>query len=169
MSTVILPCDVTSAAYKAGAAAFPESTNIAGTNGPVRGMAFNDSAQEDLYFDIVLGNFGASNTVLTATFQWYSRTGATTGAADWGCDLARIATGTSVEAVSFATTVHSASTVSATAKGGATLAITTVVLPASLATNDGVFVHIYRNGAAAGDTLVGDAVLARFFLSYSDS
>ena len=166
MATVVLDCNV-----KAGDILTtnpPELVLITGTNFPVSGYAFGDTNKEHLFFQRILANFGASNTDVKANFVWYSRTGATTNAASWGAAIARYVPGTSVEALAFATAGNSTSTVSGTAKGSTYLISLSLTLPSGLAANDEIQIDVYRDGAAGGDTLVGDAVLTGFYLSYVD-
>lgn len=146
----------------------PELVLIAGTNFPVSGYALGDTNRENLYFQGIIDQFGASNTDVKANFVWYSRTGAVTNAASWGCALARYVAGTSVEALAFATAGAATSTVSATAKGATYLTAVSCTLPSGLTANDEIEVNVFRDGAAGGDTLVGDAVLTGFYLSYLD-
>lgn len=148
----------------------PELVNIQGTNAPVGGYAMDAAAKEHLVYQFAIPLFGASNTTITCVVDWYSRTGQTSNAAVFGAAVGCITPGdaVSVEAKNFAaSTSAAATTVNATAKG---LTTTTVVIANidSCTSNDLVLLDVFRDGAAGGDTLTGDAIICGLYLQYSD-
>lgn len=168
MAQVILAVDVKSANIKSSST--PELVLIAGTNFPVSGYAMDAAAREDLYFQLIVPFFGASNTTLEVDVYWYSRTGQTTGAAVFGAAVACItpADAQSVETKAFATaTSATATTVNGTARGLTKTTITVANLD-SLTSLDWVELDVFRDGAAGGDTLTGDAVITNIYLNYVD-
>lgn len=151
-----------------GTSAIPELVLISGTNSPVMGYAFDASSREDLYFSVPLLVYGSGN--ITATLHWYSRSGSTSNAVVWGARIACITPGDaqSMESKNWATTQTQTTTVNSTAKGLTSTAVTISNLD-SAAANDTVWLNIYRDAAAGGDTMSGDAILTTLYLSYSDT
>jgi hypothetical protein len=148
--------------------AIPELVLIVGTNGPVMGYAFDAASREDIYFSLPLLVYGSGN--ITATLHWYSRSGSTTNAVVWGGRIACTTPGdsTSMETKAWATTQTQTTTVNSNAKGLTSSAITISNLD-SAAALDTMWLNVYRDAAAGGDTMSGDAILLSLYLSYSDT
>lgn len=166
MATVYLPLDPKSAILSTSS--IPELVLIVGTNGPVMGYAFDASAREDIYFSLPLPLYGSGN--VTVTLHWYSRSGSTSGAVVWGSRLAAVTPGDaqSMESKNWATAATQTTTVNSTAKGLTSSAVAISSLD-SLTALDTVWFDIYRDAAAGGDTMSGDAILLGIYLSYSDT
>jgi len=167
MATVYVALDPKSAIVSSSA--IPELVLIVGTNGPVMGYAFDAAAREDLYFSLPLLLYGSGT--ITATCHWYSRSGSTSGATIWGFRIACITPGdsTSMEAKNWATAQTTTTTVNSNAKGLTSTAIADSSNLDSAAALDTIWVNIYRDAAAGGDTMTGDAILTGLYLSYSDT
>ncbi len=157
------------------AAFIPASSNgaqfkvNAGTNFPVNALAFDASTAESVYAAFRAASYGSGN--LTLTLAWYADT-ASSGDVVWGAQIAAITPDTDtqdVETKSFAT----ASTVTDSHLGttGQRLHSCSITISNldSLAANDRVDLRIYRDSAAGGDTMAGDALLTMAELSYSDT
>lgn len=166
MATVYLQLEV-------GAAQFQSSTFPAfvknGTNFPVTGLAYDAATAESAYWMFRAISYGSGN--VTVACDWYADT-ATSGDVIWGAQLAAITPDTDtqdVESKSLAT----ANTVTDTHLGttGQRLhrASITVSNLDSIAANDDVWIRVYRDAAAGGDTMTGDAVLVGVTVSYSDT
>lgn len=153
---------------RVGTTAIPELVAIAGTDEPQWGYAFDAASREDIYFTFPAVLYGSGN--VTVTVQWYSRAGSTTGDVVWGARLKAITPGdaASVEARTFATAATATSAVNGTAKGLQSATITITSLD-SLAVNDKLSINLYRDAAAGGDTMAGDAVYVTGWASYSDT
>ena len=153
---------------RVGTTGIPELVNIAGTDEPVWGYAFDAASREDLYFVFPAVLYGSGN--VTVTVQWYSRSGSTTGDVVWGARLKAISDGdaVSVESKTFSTAATTTTTVNGTAKGPKFTTITITSLD-SLTANDKLSINIYRDAAAGGDTMAGDAVYLTGTASYSDT
>lgn len=165
MGTIYIPLDVKG--FDLGFATAPELVNIQGTNGPIVGYAFDASGREDLYRALQLPLYGSGN--LSVYLQWYSRSGVTTGAVQWGGRIAAFTPGDAVgvEAKNFDTAATTTTTVNAFARGP-TETILTISSLDGLASMDTIWLDIYRNAANAADTMTGDAVLRTAMLAYSD-
>lgn len=169
MATVYVGLDPKSAIV--GASAIPELVLISGTNAPVMGYAFDAATREDLYFSLPLLLYGASAPSITVTLHWYSRSGSTSGATIWGFRIAAITPGdtTSMEAKNWATAQTTTTTVNANAKGLTSTAVADTANLDSAAALDTLWCNIYRDAAAGGDTMSGDAIFTGGYLSYSDT
>lgn len=166
MATVYQQLDVGAAQLLASA--FPAMVKN-GTNFPVAALAYDAAAAESAYWELRAVSYGSGN--VTVGLDWYADT-ATSGDVIWGAQLAAVTPDTDsqdVETKAFAT----ANTVTDTHLGtvGQRLhrALVTVSNLDSLAANDVVWVRIYRDAAAGGDTLTGDACLVGVTVSYSDT
>lgn len=169
MATVYLPIDPKSAILSTSA--IPELVLISGSNGPVMGYAFDASAREDIYIATPLPLYGASNPNVVLSLQWYSRSGSTSGAVVWGFRQAAITPGDaqSMETKNWATAQTTTTTVNGTARGLTQTDITNSANKDGLAALDMLWLDIYRDAAAGGDTMTGDAILVGMYLSYSDT
>lgn len=152
-----------------GSAAGPAYKKINGTNFPVSGLYYDAGADESAYFKLRALRYGSGN--LTLDLDWYADT-ASSGDVIWGAQIAAITTNTDsqdVETDGLAT----ASTVTDTHLGttGQRLHRCTITISNldSLAADDDVWLRIYRDADAAGDTMTGDAILTLATLSYSDT
>lgn len=141
----------------------------AGTNFPVQALAFDASTQETIYTALRAANYGSGN--LTLTLNWYADT-ASSGDVIWGAAIAAITPDTDtqdIETKAFATAnTVTDSHLGTTGQRLHTCAITISNLD-SLAANDRIDLKIYRDAAAGGDTMAGDALLTMAELSYSDT
>jgi hypothetical protein len=156
-----------------GAAQFLSSSFPAlvknGTNFPAFGLAYDAAAAEAAFWMARAVSYGSGN--VTVAVDWYAAT-ATSGDVIWGCQIAAITPDTDtqdVETKSLAT----ANTVTDTHLGttGKRLhrASITVSNLDSLANNDDVWIRLYRDAAAGGDTMTGDAIVVGVTVSYSDT
>lgn len=152
-----------------GSAAAPAYKKINGTNFPVSGLYYDASADESAYFKIRAVRYGSGN--LTLALEWYADT-ASSGDVIWGAQIAAItpdADSQDVETDGLAT----ANTVTDTHLGttGQRLHRGTITISNldSLAADDIVWLRIYRDADAGGDTMTGDAILTLATLSYSDT
>lgn len=167
MATIQLPLFLKLA--EAGSSALPEWKHILGSNGPVVGWAFDAATLEQIYFQIPLLAYGSGN--LTLRYVWYADT-ASSGAVIWGAQIAAITSNTDtqdVETKAYAT----AQTVTDTHLGTTGQRMHDIDLTISnldsAAANDLIFLRVYRDAAAGGDTMAGDAILTMLTLSYSDT
>lgn len=129
------------------------------------GYGFDAGTAESIYFQFIIRNYLSGNLVLT--FDWYAA--ATTGACLWGAQLAAQTMGTDTTTV-IAKAFATAQTVSASPRGTANQPATatlTITNLDSLADGDMVFMRIYRDAAAVGDTMTGDAILVTLDCSYT--
>lgn len=166
MATVTQQFDVGAAQFQSSA--FPALTKN-GTNFPEVGLAFDAASVESAYWPFRAISYGSGN--VTVSLDWYADT-ATSGDVVWGASLAAITPDTDtqdVETKAFAT----ANTVTDTHLGTtgqrlhrASIAVSNLD---SLAANDVVELRVYRDAAAGGDTMTGDAILVGVTLSYSDT
>lgn len=166
MATVTQVLDAGAAQFLS--TAFPAAVKN-GTNAPVYGLAYDAASDEAAFWLFRAVSYGSGN--LTVTVDWYADT-ATSGDVIWGAQLAAITPDTDsqdVETKALAT----ANTVTDTHLGttGQRLhrASITVSNLDSLAANDDVWLRIYRDADAAGDTMTGDAVLVSVGIAYSDT
>lgn len=166
MATVVQQLDPGAAQFQASA--FPQPLKN-GTNFPAFALFFDAAAVESAYWMFRAVSYGSGN--VTVAVDWYADT-ATSGDVIWGAQLAAITPDTDttdVETKSLAT----ANTVTDTHLGttGQRLhrASITVSNLDSLANNDDVWLRVYRDAAAGGDTMAGDAALVAVTVSYSDT
>lgn len=167
MATVFLQLDPIAAQFLA--ANFPQFNKINGTAYPVPGLAFDASAKETAFWGFRADNYGSGN--LTLDLDWYADT-ASSGDIIWGAQLAAITPNTDTQDTE-TRALAAANTVTQTHLGatGQRLHRATITLSNldTLASKDEVFLAIYRDAAAGGDTMTGDAILLRAVLSYSDT
>lgn len=153
----------------------PAATNFAtldvatGTNFQISCLDFDASTSESAFFFFRASAYGSGN--LTLDVDWYADT-ASSGDVIWGAQIAAITPDTDtqdIETDTFAT----ANTVTDSHLGttGQRLhrASITISNLDSLAADDWVCLKVYRDAAAGGDTMTGDACLVGMNLSYSDT
>lgn len=140
-----------------------------GTNFPVVGLAYDAAADEAAFWHFYANNYGSGN--ITVKIEWYADT-ATSGNVIWGAQIAAITPNTDtqdVETKSLAT----ANTVTDSHLGTTGQRLhdcdITVSNLDSVAVGDGVWLRVYRDADAAGDTMTGDAILTMVTVSYSDT
>lgn len=142
---------------------------VAGTNFPVQSLAFDASTAEAVFAAFRAANYGSGN--LTLTLNWYADT-ASSGDVIWGAQIAAITPDTDtqdIETKAFATAnTVTDSHLGTTGQRLHTCSVTISNLD-SLAANDLVALRIYRDAAAGGDTMAGDAMLVMAEMSYSDT
>lgn len=140
-----------------------------GTNFPVVGLAYDAAADEAAFWHFQAVSYGSGN--VTVRVEWYADT-ATSGDVIWGVQLAAITPNTDTQDVE-TKALATANTVTDTHLGttGQRLhtADVTVSNLDSLALNDAVWLRLYRDADAAGDTMAGDAVVTLLTVSYSDA
>ncbi len=148
--------------------AFPAAVKN-GTNLPVFGLAYDAASDEAAFWLFRAVSYGSGN--LTVTVDWYADT-ASSGDVIWGAQLAAITPDTDTQDVE-TKALATANTVTDTHLGttGQRLhrASITVSNLDSLAANDDVWLRIYRDADAAGDTMTGDAILVSVGVAYSDT
>jgi hypothetical protein len=148
---------------------FPQLVKLLGTNYPVSCLAFDAATKETAFWKFKAINYGSGN--LTLTIRWAGDT-ATSSDVIWGAQIAAITPDTDSQDVStkgFATANTVTDThLGTTAKRIMTCAITISNLD-SIAANDDVWIAIYRDAAAGGDTMTGDALFIEAEISYSDT
>lgn len=140
-----------------------------GTNFPAIGLAYDAAADEAAFWELRAVNYGSGN--VTVAVDWYADT-ASTGDVIWGVQLAAITTDTDtqdVETKSLATANTVTDTHLGTTGQRVHRASVTVSNLDSLAANDDVWVRLYRDADAGGDTLAGDAIVVGVTVSYSDT
>ena len=166
MATVLLTLTPDSAQFLSSS--FPALVKN-GTNFPVMGLAYDAAADEAAFWHFAAINYGSGN--LTITIEWYADT-ATTGDVVWGTQLAAITPNTDTQDVE-TKALATANTATDTHLGTTGQRLHTIAVTASnldsLANNDAVWLRVYRDADAAGDTMTGDAVLTLVTVSYSDT
>src|SRR5882672_126607 len=140
------------------AATFPQFVKLLGTNFPVTALAYDAATKETAFWKIEAINYGSGN--LTLVIRWTADT-ATSGDVIWGAQIAAITPDADNQDVT-TKALATANTVTDThlgtpAKREMTTSITISNLD-SLAANDTVWIAIYRDAAAGGDTMTGDAL-----------
>ena len=149
--------------------AFPQLVKANGTTIPISGYAFDAATEEAIFFDFEATGYGSGN--VTVRCRWYADT-ASTGDCIWGAALAALTPNTDTQDVetdglgtaATTTTTH----LGTTGQREHETSITVSSLD-SLAAGDTVRVRVYRDADAGGDTMVGDAILTRVTLTYSDT
>lgn len=166
MATVVQQLDVGAAQLLSSS--FPALVKN-GANFPAVGLAFDAAAVEAAFWMTRAVSYGSGN--VTVAVDWYADT-ATSGDVIWGCQLAAITPDSDTQDVE-TKALATANTVTDTHLGttGQRLhrASITVSNLDSLATNDDLWIRVYRDAAAGGDTMTGDAVLVGVTVSYSDT
>lgn len=167
MSTVKQQLDVEAAQFLASA--FPQYLKTNGTNFPVSGLGFDAATQEAAFWKLRAANYGSGS--LTLNLLWYADT-ASSGGVTWGAAIGAITPDTDTQDVE-TKALATANTVDDTHLGttGQRLhkcAITITNLD-SIAADDEVWLKVYRDVAAANDTMTGDAILVAAELTYSDT
>jgi hypothetical protein len=148
---------------------FPQYKKINGTNFAVSVLAFDAATKESAFWKFKAKDYGSGN--LTLVIRWTADT-ATSSDVIWGAQIACITPDTDSQDIttkSFAT----AATVTdshggTTARREMTCSMTITALD-SIAANDTVWLTIYRDAAAAGDTMAGDAFFVEASIEYSDT
>ncbi|MGE4164081.1 MAG: hypothetical protein AB7G23_20330 [Vicinamibacterales bacterium] len=167
MATVYQQLDPTCGMFRT--TAFPQIVQANGTNIPVRGLAFDASTEEAVFFRFPAVRYASGN--VSVEIQWYADS-ASSGDVVWGAQLAAITPNTDsqdVETDSLAT----ASTVTDSHLGttGQRLHSATVTVSNldSLAASDDVALRVYRVAANGSDTMSGDAIVTGVVVSWSDT
>lgn len=139
-----------------------------GTNIPESGYAFDAATAQQIF--IVLGADFYLSGNLTVSLDWYSDAGNVVGDVLWGVQIAALSSGDaqSVLTDALATAQTNASTVNGTARGLRTGTVTVTNLD-SLAVDDRIQMRIYRDAAAGGDTMAGNAILTKIKVSYAST
>lgn len=166
MATVTHQLDPSSGTFRS--TAFPAIVQADGTAIPVRGLAFDASTQEAVFFRFRAANYGSGN--LTIGLDWYADT-ASSGDAVWGAAIAAITPNTDTQDVETDALATAATTTTHLGTIGQRLHRTSVAVSSldSLAADDHVVLQVYRDAANAADTMTGDGVLVAVAISYSDT
>lgn len=167
MADVEIQLDPAAAQFQS--TAFPALAKAAGTNFPVIGLAYDAAADESAYWLFRAINYASGD--VTVQLDWYADT-ATSGDVVLGAQIAAITPNTDtqdVETKAFATAVtvtdsHLATTGQRVHRAPS-ITLTGASLD-SLTADDDVWIRIYRDADAAGDTMTGDAVLLGATVSY---
>lgn len=163
MADVKIQLDPASAQFQS--TAFPALVK-AGTNFPVVGLAFDAATEEAAFWEFRAVSYASGN--LTVGLSWYADT-ATSGDVIWGAQIAAVTPNTDtgdIEAKALATANTATDTnLGATLGRDHRIDITVSNLD-SLAADDDVWIRIYRDADAAGDTMTGDAILHGVTVSY---
>lgn len=148
---------------------FPALSKVNGTNFPVSGLAYDAAIAEAAFWKFIAQNYGSGN--LTLNLLWYADT-ATSGAVIWGAQIAAITPDTDsqdVETDGLATAQTVTDTHLGTVGQRVHKCSITISNLDAIAADDLVFLRIYRDAAAGGDTMSGDAILLLAELTYSDT
>jgi hypothetical protein len=147
----------------------PSWSQVAGTNFPVEGWAFDAAADEAIFFQFRILKYGSGN--ITAKLAWYADT-ASSGDVVWGAALSAITLNTDtqdVETDGLATeNTATDSHLGTTGQREHEVSITISNLD-SVADGDMVRLRIRRVGSSGSDTMTGDAILTDVLLEYSDT
>ncbi len=166
MATVYQQCDLAAGQFLSSS--FPALMKN-GTNFPSVGLAYDAAAAEAAFWYIHATSYGSGN--VTVNLHWYADT-ASSGDVIWGVQLAAITPNTDtqdVETKSLATANTATDTHLGTTGQRLHEIDVTVSNLDSLTNNDALWLRIYRDAAAGGDTLTGDAILTSIVVSYSDT
>lgn len=167
MGTVKWLLDPTAAMFRTSA--FGQVVQANGTNIPVRGVAFDASTEEAIFFRLRAVNYGSGN--LTLDIFWYADT-ASSGNVIFGAQIAAITPNTDsqdVETDSLATAnTVTDSHIGTTGQRVHQCSITISNLD-SLAADDDLVLRFYRDADDGSDTMTGDAIVTSLALSYSDT
>lgn len=140
-----------------------------GSNFPTVGLAFDAAGDEAAFWHFQAVNYGSGN--VTVRVEWYADT-ATSGDVIFGAQLAAITPNTDTQDVE-TKTLATANTATDTHLGTTGQRLHTVDITVSnldsIAANDGVWLRLYRDADAAGDTMTGDAIVTLVTVSYSDT
>lgn len=140
-----------------------------GTNFPVTALAYDAAVDEAAFWGFRAINYGSGN--LTVAIDWYADT-ASSGDVIWGVQIAAITPDTDTQDTE-TKALATANTVTDTHLGttGQRLHRATVTVSNldSIANGDDVWMRVYRDADAAGDTMTGDALLVKVTVSYSDT
>ena len=140
-----------------------------GTNFPALGLAYDAAAAEAAFWEFFAVTYGSGN--VTVKVQWYADT-ASSGDVIWGVQLAAITPNTDtqdVETKSLATANTATDTHLGTTGQRLHEIDVTVSNLDSLTNGDAVWLRLYRDAAAGGDTMAGDAIVTGVVVSYSDT
>lgn len=166
MATVYQQFDPAAAQFLSSA--FPALVKN-GTNLPAVGLAFDAAADEAAFWHFDAISYGSGN--VTVRVEWYADT-ATSGDVIWGAQLAAITANTDtqdVETKSLATANTATDTHLGTTGQRLHQIDITVSNLDSLAARDAIWLKLYRDADAAGDTMTGDAIVTGVTVSYSDT
>ncbi len=150
------------------ATAFPALVRN-GTNFPVPGLAYDAATKETAFWELFAASYGSGN--VTVKIQWYADT-ASSGDVIWGVQLAAITPNIDsqdVETKSLATANTATDTHLGTTGQRLHEIDVTVSNLDSLANGDALWLALYRDAAAGGDTMAGDAIVTSVVVSYSDT
>lgn len=140
-----------------------------GTNFPAVGLAFDAAADEAAFWHFDAINYGSGNVTVRVT--WYADT-ASSGDVIWGAQLACITANTDTQDIE-TKALATANTATDTHLGTTGQRLHNVDITVSnldsLAARDDVWLRLYRDADAAGDTMTGDGIVVGVTVSYSDT
>lgn len=148
---------------------FPALVKANGSNYPVPGLAFDAAAVEAAFFFLRASKYGSGN--ISVDIDWYADT-ASSNAVVWGAQLAAITPATDTQDIETDGLATAATTTTSHAgTTGQRLHRTTITISSldSLAVDDFVALRVYRDAAAGGDTMTGDAIAVFVTVRYSDT
>lgn len=167
MSTVVQTLAARDALFPASA--FPQIDVVNGTNFPVESLAFDAATQEFVYFFFRAVRYGSGN--VTIRIRWYADT-ASSGDVIFGAALACISPNVDtndIETKAFGTAATATDThLGTTGQRLHEITITITSLD-SIAADDWCALQLYRDAAAGGDTMTGDAMVVEIDIEYSDT
>lgn len=167
MATVTQQFDPAGGVFRTTAFATPVQAN--GTTIPVRGLAFDGSTDEAVFFRFRALSYGSGN--LTVAVDWYAAT-ASSGDVVWGAAIAAITPDTDTQDIE-TDALATAATVTDSHLGttGKRLHRATITVSSldSLAADDHVVLQLYRDADNAADTMTGDSIVVAVAVSYSDT
>lgn len=157
--------------------AFPSAANAAtlttvaltSANEPVPVLAFDAATDEFALFQIAMPNYASGNPTLE--IRWTAAS-ATSGDVIWGVQLLAYTPNTDAGALSgeaFATANTVTDTHLGTAAGRVMTATITISNLDSVTAGDLVWLRVYRDADAGGDTMTGDAHLVDALFTYSNA
>jgi hypothetical protein len=148
---------------------FPGYRVRQGTNFPVPGLDFDAASVEAAFFQFIATAYGSGN--LTVRIDWYADS-ASSGDVVWGAQIACITPNTDTQDIE-TDTLATASTATDTHLGTTGQRLHTIDITVSnldsIAVGDLVTLRVYRDAAAGGDTMTGDATIVAVNVSYSDT
>lgn len=167
MATVYQQFDPVSGIFRT--TAFPQIVLANGTNIPVRGLAFDASTDEAVFFPFRAVSYGSGN--LTVAVDWYADT-ASSGNVVFTAAIAAITPDTDTQDIE-TDSLATANTVTDSHLGTTAQrlhrALITVSNLDSLAADDYVVLQLTRDADNASDTMTGDAIVVAVCVSYSDT
>lgn len=147
---------------------FPQYNKVNGTNIPVAGLGYDDTADEAAFWRISARNYSST---LAVEVEWYADN-ATSGVVRWGVSVAAITPNTDtqdIETDGLSTEVTSDDThLGTTGQRLHSISIGSLNVD-SLAADDDLVIRIRRIGSNAADTMANDAILTKAVVTWTDA